>query len=71
MLELDAVEHLVGRQLPGSKAELGLCREWMQWQLEGLIIRVAVTSNVFEVFVVEAIDDLRSAGGWVDHLEVA
>ena len=66
MLELDAVEHLVGRQLSGSKAELGL-----QWQLEGLIIRVAVTSNVFEVFVVEAIDDLRSAGGWVDHLEVA
>ena len=66
MLELDAVEHLIGRQLPGSKAELGL-----QWQLEGLIMRVAVPGNVFEVLVIEAIDDLRRAGGRVDHLEVA
>jgi len=66
LLELDAAEYLVGRQLAGSKAELGL-----QWQLEGLIIRVAVTSNVFEVLIVEAIYNLRSAGGWVDHLEVA
>ena len=39
--------------------------------MEGLIIRIAITSNVFEVLIIKAIDNLWSAGWWVDHLEVA